>query len=434
MRTSSLFRLLCVALGLLAFAGPAVAQAPLAEKYLLEGKLAEGAKVLEARLQKAPDDDQARFGLGVVQFFQAFEHLGAGLYKHGLRTQTAFRNAPAAVKAFFPQNPTPNVATYEASRKIVQTLIDDLAAAEKTLAAVKDENVKLPLAVGKIKLDPTGQGKPVSAAFLLERRGGPRADSPEVPDLVICFDRGDVNWLRGYCHFLSWLCESALAFDGQRAFDVSAHLFFEKVETPYPFLVQDRRPLDEALAGPPAGEAPQQERNQNAARFQFVDALAFIHQLTRLPVNEPKRLEAALGHFEAGVAQGKEMWKHILAETDNDREWVPNPKQTSVVGASVTQEMVDTWLATLTETEAILQGKKLVPFWRGTDPDVGVNVRRAYLELKAFEPIEWVQGTAAQPFLEKGTLTEFADPERRGSINRAFGGMMTFVGYAFWFN
>src|SRR5215472_14199534 len=50
------------------------AAAPLAEKYLLEGKLTEGAKALQERLKESPKDDQARFGLGMVQFLQTFEH------------------------------------------------------------------------------------------------------------------------------------------------------------------------------------------------------------------------------------------------------------------------------------------------------------------------------------------------------------------------
>ena len=71
----------CVALGWSLAASPAAADAPLAEKYLLDGKLAEGTKALEGRLKEAPQDDQARFGLGVVQFFQGFEHLGTGLHQ-----------------------------------------------------------------------------------------------------------------------------------------------------------------------------------------------------------------------------------------------------------------------------------------------------------------------------------------------------------------
>src|SRR5947209_14241363 len=66
-----------------------VAAEPLAEKYLLEGKLADGEKALKGQLEKEAGDDQARFGLGVVQFLQTFEHLGQSLYRYGLRTETA---------------------------------------------------------------------------------------------------------------------------------------------------------------------------------------------------------------------------------------------------------------------------------------------------------------------------------------------------------
>src|SRR5919202_6057967 len=128
----------CVALGWSLAASPAAADAPLAEKYLLDGKLAEGAKALQGRLNEAPQDDQARFGLGVLQFLQTFEHLGGGLYKYGLRTEKAFLRPPAQVKEFLPQNPNPEKLTYAAARQVVQTFIDDLAKAEATLAAVKD--------------------------------------------------------------------------------------------------------------------------------------------------------------------------------------------------------------------------------------------------------------------------------------------------------
>ena len=75
-------------------AGPARPAAPLAEKYLLDGKLAEGVKALQDRLKEDPNDDQARFGLGVVQFLQTFEHLGGSLHKYGLRTDKSFLRPP----------------------------------------------------------------------------------------------------------------------------------------------------------------------------------------------------------------------------------------------------------------------------------------------------------------------------------------------------
>jgi hypothetical protein len=36
--------------------------------------------------------------------------------------------------------------------------------------------------------------------------------------------------------------------------------------------------------------------------------------------------------------------------------------------------MVDAWLATLDEAEQVLQGKKLIPFWRGEAGDGGDTV------------------------------------------------------------
>jgi hypothetical protein len=82
---------------------------------------------------------------------------------------------------------------------------------------------------------------------------------------------------------------------------------------------------------------------------------------------EPARTKAALAHLEAGIAQVKAMWIFILAETDDDNEWIPNPKQNGVIGIPVTQAMVDAWQETLDAAEQVLQAKKLIPLWRGKE-------------------------------------------------------------------
>src|SRR5262249_10698936 len=104
----------------------APAAAPQVEKYLHEGKLAEGATALQDRLKESPKDDQARFGLGMVQFLQTFEHLGGSLHKYGLRTEKSFLRPPPQLKEFLPQNPNPEKLTYAAARGIVKTFLDDL--------------------------------------------------------------------------------------------------------------------------------------------------------------------------------------------------------------------------------------------------------------------------------------------------------------------
>jgi hypothetical protein len=401
-----------------ALAAPAADQ-PLAEKYLLDGKLAEGEKALQEHLKKEPRDDQSRFGLGAIQFLRAFEHLGASLHRYGLRTEGFLRVAPE-VKEVFPQNPRPEKLSYEAARGIVQTWVDDMNRAEATLAEIKDPDVKLPLHVGLIRIDPFGQNKPVSAARALTRPGTglPKEAQDQAEKIVIGFDRGDVCWLRGYCHFLAAWGELLLAVDGQELFECTAHLFFEKVDSPHAALQEGRPPLENLGGFDPA---------------LISDVIAFIH-LLRLPVKEPARTKAALAHLEAMLAQQKEMWKFILAETDDDNEWIPNPKQKGVLGVKVTREMIDAWLETVDEAEQLLKGKKLLPYWRGKErSDRGVNLRRVFTEPRTFDPILWIQGTAATPYLEKGTLTKFNDGKFQDLLGNRFGGY-NLIGFAFWFN
>jgi hypothetical protein len=99
----------------------------------------------------------------------------------------------------------------------------------------------------------------------------------------------------------------------------------------------------------------------------------------------------------------------------------------------VTEERMNAWLETVAEAKQVVHGKKLLPFWRGSDPKRGVNLRRVFTEPRSLDPILWVQGTAATPYLEEGPITEFASPEMLRRLNGTFGGV-NFFGFAFWFN
>lgn len=416
--------LIPVCLGMLFLMSQFAAAAPLAEEYLTSGKLDEGAQALQKQLKANPEDDQARFGLGVVQFFQSFEHLGGTLAQYvggnlnrfGLRTEDVRRGLPEPIQEILSQAPDSKTATYADTRQMLQTWVDDLKAAEKTLSAVKDPNVKLPLHVGLIKVDLLGIGKPVEARFLLSRAGVTQQQAV-AEQFLIDFDRGDADWLAGYCNFLCAWGEVLLAIDGQELFNCTAHLFFEKVDTPYPFLLEEHGNVDSIVG---------------VDRPLLSDILAFIH-LWRFELKEPERMKAALAHLEDMQRHAKSMWKFYLAETDNEREWIPNPQQTGVLEIKVTQEMVDTWLVVLDEAGEVLQGKKLIPFWRGKPGTQGVNLRRVFTEPREIDPFLWFQGTAAAPYLEKGEITDFANPELWTRINRTFGRNRFFT-LAFWFN
>lgn len=161
----------------------------------------------------------------------------------------------------------------------------------------------------------------------------------------------------------------------------------------------------------------------------ILDAIAFIH-LVRLPAVDRERMKSALGRLERVVSLSRSCWRFILAETDDDREWIPNPKQASIApNARVTEEMVKGWGDFLDEIEAILAGRKLAPFWRSAGAGRGINVRRVFLEPREFDLALWVQGVGAAPYLEEGELSK---PETWSRLNRIFGG--EFLGFAIWFN
>jgi hypothetical protein len=389
------------------------AEPPLVEKYLQDGKLADGEKALLAAVRDDPKDDQVRFGLGALQFVRTVEHLGQSLQRYGLRSERGQGLGVPFLRLPVPTNAKPEIITYPAVRKIFQDLIDDLRKAEATLAEVRDEKVRLPLRVGLIRLDLAGNGK-ASERFstILSRILGGAKDAAKDKDWLVVFDRGDVAWLRGYCHLLMALAEVALAHDGQELFDCTAHVFFAKVETPHKFLA--------ALPDDEGGLL-------DIGGFNIADLIAFVH-LVRMPVKEPERMKSALAHLERMLALSKESWKFILAETDDDHEWLPNPKQKGVSGIPVRQEMVDSWLDFVGEAEALLAGKRLVPFWRGNEKR-GVNLRRVFTEPRTLDLVLWVQGTAATPYLEEGPLTK---PEVWDRLQRVFGGEL--IGFAVWFN
>jgi hypothetical protein len=234
----------------------------------------------------------------------------------------------------------------------------------------------------------------------------------QAEEFLITFDRGDVAWLRGYCHLLMAFGEFYLAHDGKELFDRTAHLFFARPETPFAFL----------RGGQAAGEG-------RPDVGQIADLIAAIH-LLRLPVSEPKRMGAALDHLRAMLALSRESWKFYMAEDDDDHEWIPNPKQAGVIpGVKITEEMVKGWTVTfLDEADELLAGRKLAPFWRDGGGR-GVNLRRVFTEPREFDLVLWVQGTAAVPYLEAGEVTT---PEVWQRLQRIFRG--EFLGFAIWFN
>ena len=271
------------------------------------------------------------------------------------------------------------------------------------------------MCLGLIRLDFDGNGKAEEKEVLWQIFNavtGLQITEKDAQQFLIAFDRGDTLWLQGYTHVLGAVGEFLRAYDSRELFAACAHLLFQSVDTPHNSLLTTRKKDVDSYTFDP---------------FDFVDLVSLVH-LSKFSLVEPQRMTTILNHMKSVISLSRESWKSILAETDSDREWIPNPKQLSVIPqVRVTDAMVKSWLKSLDEITAILDGKKNIPFWR--DDKLSIDFARIFTEPRAFDLVSWVQGTAATPYLEKGTVTDRRVWE---DMVNAFGSNL--FGFVVWFN
>ncbi|HMO26133.1 MAG TPA: hypothetical protein PKB10_07675, partial [Tepidisphaeraceae bacterium] len=336
----------------------------------------------------APEDQSLKFALGVSQTLRALENLSARWYAMGL-LENGFTEQLPLLRLPVPPIDQPIEVDSAAIDAALEAFARDLGVAIRTLSEVRDPNVKLVVPILRIQVDLNGEAPDgeMMLAELLARIGlfpSREEVSPEAIDaMTFAFDLGDVRWLEGYCHLTSAFAEMARAYDKTPLIEYCGHLMFQRVKTPFAFLTA-RNPDMEFIEG-----------------TNILDLVAMIHQF-RLQLQN-----AARQHLLDVTRLSRASWSAIRAETDNDREWIPGPGQTTpLMEVEITPEIIDAWLAMMNDLESLLEGRKLAPFWRGDNVRMGVNFRRVFTEPREFDLILWIQGTAAAPYLEEGELLD----------------------------
>jgi len=316
---------------------------PLAERFLHEGRFADGEAASLVALDANPRDDETRFGLGMIQFARAVENLGKSLFEYGAISEKAtqpFLRLPV------PRNEQPSTISYRAFGRVLDSFAADLGRAEATLAGITDDNVKLRLRLAKISLDFTGTGKDRTTLIaMLNKLNSGRFDFQKAnPEFRVHFDRGDVAWLRAYCHLLSAMVEGYRAVDEEVGFDERMKEIFPKVEP------------------------PRREGDKN--------------WMQGLRVVDAPRLRRMRLHLVAVCELNRETWSHIRKETDDDFEWLPHPKQRDQLGLPLSNERIDAWLDMMAQWEGLLKGERLLPssmiqfVHPGHPGEQGLNVKK----------------------------------------------------------
>jgi len=353
-------------------------------------------------------DAHAQFGLGLVAVLEAVEKLAHNLHRYGLRpTMQQF----PVLRLPVPDNPEPEPMTYQDGRALVQQFIDDLAKAAAVLDKVADPDVKLKVNVGAIRLDLNADGICqdeetfwkvfTTVAWRAAKLGREEQEFP------IGFDAADVHWLIGYTHLLRGMLEAWLSQDTEEFFTLLAPQFFGGAPRSDVVLgFGERRPFD---------------------MDSIADAIAAIH-LMSFDLADGDRLRRCREHLLSMIGRSRKCWERILQETDNDREWIPNAKQTSLTPLTVTDREVAGWKQFLDEAEAVLNGEKLIPHWRIRGPKLGINLKRVFEEPRGFDLVLWAHGIAAVPYVEEG---EVVSQQTANSLAAAFQGR--FLAFAVWF-
>lgn len=381
-------------------------------------------------IDQCPAAADACFGAGLIELISAVEGLSQSLYRHG----AVLPNAPAAAMMLgidagmpsAPTNPNPEPLTYGGLRAILEEFVSSLDQARDyfELGGTEDPYVLIvdPL---RVRFDIDGDGAVGDAetlgtlmagmfdlpdAMSMDAKARSKLGDAGLGDTTIGFDRADALWFAGYTQVTAAPIDLLLAHDFSEFYAAVLHRVFPEAGLP---MQQHSRGQGTMILDP------------DSDTF-IADVIAGLHTAD-FPVTDSERLAGVLDRLAAVTALSRQNWDAILAETDDQRELVPSPSQTSLVpGQLVTQDIVDAWLETLDVVDQILAGELLLPHWRFRQ---GFDLK-AYFETATETDIVMIfTGHGALPFLADGPV---ADAESFAAGNAVFGS--DWLNFAIWFN
>ncbi|MGH1413772.1 MAG: hypothetical protein ACRBB0_09760 [Pelagimonas sp.] len=106
-------------------------------------------------------------------------------------------------------------------------------------------------------------------------------------------------------------------------------------------------------------------------------------------------------HWRAMIAHNTKFWEAVAQETDDDREWIPNPKQTSALGLTVSAETARAWQRILADADAVMNGQLLVNM-PNLPRGLKLNVAAYFDDPAPLDLLEWLHGRGAYKYAARG--------------------------------
>ncbi len=375
------------------------------DEFLREGRIKEGLTAYAAQSGNA-----GHFSLAVLQVLDGLQQFSAGMHNIGVNPEFIQNGIPffrvvAPGRLQQPKEP----ATPAKVARLFQDFQLAFQHANATLAKIDEQEFGVEINLSQVRLDQDGDGKCSPEETLLLGLGqvlGLNQRRQDARDIIVRFDSADAAWLKGYTHFLAGLLDLLTAYDWRPVWNQCAHIVFLNPD-----------PLPPLARFTSAG-----------GRFtQWADLIAAVHDM-RLPLVNKDGPRHARDEFKAMIACSRICWRRALAETDDEKEWLPSPRQTGPGGEKVTQAQVEAWLRVLDELEAVASGRKLLPHWRLKE-GMGINVEKLVASPPPMDLVLLIQGSALLPYVEEGAVS---DQRTWSQLTQVFG--RGFFRFAIWSN
>ncbi|WEJ34716.1 hypothetical protein [Devosia sp. SD17-2] len=396
-------------------------------QHLYAGTSAEGLSSAVSACEAG--DSEACFAEAMYSLVLAYEGLAEDLYRYGASTPSM----PAAAmllglgmggEIVEPANSAPEPLSYDKLRQMLEDFLADLDTTRAAfIRAGESGDFMVRIDPLKVRIDFDGDGEAgadetlgtllTSAGVFMDNFDGEMSEKTKTKvaelDTSVGFDRADAFWFAGYSQIAGAPLDFLLAHDFSGFYDAYLHRVFPASGLP----MQDYSRGGTLMMDPESDAA-------------IADIIAAIHTLS-FPVVDAERLSGVRGRLLEITALSRRNWDAILAETDDERELVPSPAQTSIFpGHEVTEDVVSAWMATLDTLDTILEGELLLPHWRFSQ---GFDLKAFFETATRTDLVIIFTGQGAVPFLADGPV---ADAQSFAEGNRVFGD--AWPNFVLWFN
>lgn len=356
-------------------------------QLLAENGPGRAAAQLETTGVQTPSD---QFAMGGLQFLAAVEGALQTRYTYDLTSDRMNQIADVPfLRLPIAPNPAPKPFDPAAIEMIFVDAIAHLGSATDSLDTISGtDTVVVGIALADLWFDINSNGQRESGEGFISVVGNVLGETPDTPiatDIVIQFDTADAAWLSAYAHMLSGMSELILSTD------------------PAPALAS-------VLDGAQAMDKLRGHQLQRMGFFggdelPLIDAFAGVVVALEGPLDR-ERTRAAHQHFLDAIADNREFWTRLDAETDNAAEWVPNSRQQSALPLQFPSNIGDGWQAVLADAEDVLTGTQLLPHWR-LGQGAGLNLAKMLQDPPVVDVIGLFQGYSLAPYAERGRVVSF---------------------------